>query len=180
VTPVRRFGKLLVLGNIASGKSGLVRAVAGKTGWPAAGIDDARRQFGDGSAAGEARAWAHFLARAEERRPAVLECTGGGPFTHLLRHSLRRSGVPWAVLLVQTPARECLRRALVRGLDVPYPDFGVPLEEVVMHVERELNRTVGTAWPAPLCVVDGQSDPALSTARAVAELHNWLARETIP
>lgn len=180
MTPALRGGKLLVLGNIASGKSGLVRAVAGETGWPAAGIDDARRRFGDGSAACEARAWAHFLAQAEEPRPAVLECTGGGPFTHLLRLALRRSGLPQAVLLVRTPAAECLRRALVRGLDVPYPDFGVPLDEVINGVERELDRTVGTAWPAPLCTVDGRSDPALSAARAVAEIRMWLAHERTP
>lgn len=170
-------GKLLVLGNIASGKSGLARSVSRETGWPAAGIDDARRRLGDGSAAGEARAWADFLAQAEERRPAVLECTGGGPFTHLLRLALRRSGLPWAVLLVRTPAGECLRRARLRGLDVPYPDFGVPLEEVVVRVERELGRRVGTAWPAPLLTVDGESDPAPSAARAAAEVRVWLARE---
>lgn len=180
MTPAVPGGKLLVLGNIASGKSGVARSVADEMGWPAAGIDDARRRSGDGSAAGEARAWAGFLAQAEERHPAVLECTGGGPFTHLLRLALRRSGLPWAVLLVHTPAPECLRRARLRGLDVPYPDFGVPLEEVVAHVERELGRLIGTAWPAPLCTVDGESDAALSAARAAAEVREWLARERIP
>jgi hypothetical protein len=177
VTPARLNGKLLVLGNIASGKSGVARSLARETGWPAAGIDDARRELGDGSAAGEARAWARFLAQAEERRPAVLECTGGGPFTHLLRLALRRSGLPWAVLLVRTPAGECLRRARLRGLDVPYPDFGVPLEEVVAGVERELDRLVGTAWPAPLCTVDGEGDPAASAARAAAGVRDWLTHE---
>lgn len=177
--PARCSGKLLVLGNIASGKSGLARSLAHETGWPTAGIDDARRRFGDGSAAGEARAWAHFLAQAEERLPAVLECTGGGPFTPLLRLALRRSGLPWAVLLVRTPAKECLRRARLRGLDVPYPDFGVRLDEVVARVERELDRVVGTTWPAPLFTVNGQGDPGPSGARAVREVRSWLAGERI-
>ena len=180
MTPVLRDGKLLVLGNIASGKSGLTRSVSRDTGWPAAGIDDARRRLGDGSAAGEARAWAYFLAQAEEHRAAVLECTGGGPFTHLLRLALRRSGLPWGVLFVRTPAVECLRRASLRGLDAPYPDFGVPLEEVVERVERELDRRVGTTWPAPLCVVDGQSDPGHSAARAAVEVRAWRAHERNP
>lgn len=177
--PARCGGKLLVLGNIAAGKSGLARTVAHETGWPRAGIDDARRRFGDGSAAGEARAWAHFLAQAEQRLPAVLECTGGGPFTPLLRFALRRSGLPWAVLLVRTPAPECLRRARLRGLDVPYPDFGVPLDEVVVQVERELDRLVGTAWPAPLCTVDGGGDPGRSAAGALRQVRSWLARERL-
>lgn len=170
-------GKVLVLGNIASGKSELSRALGHQTGWPVAGIDDARLRLGDGSPAGEARAWSRFLEQAAEDRPAVLECTGGGPFVHLLRLALRRSTLPWVVVLVHTPAPECLRRVGLRGLDVPYPDFGVPLEEVVMRVEKEIDRLVGTFWPAPLCTVDGNLDPDASAARVVAELRAWLVLE---
>jgi hypothetical protein len=173
-------GKVLVLGNLGSGKSALSRALGGETGWPVEGIDDARRRLGDGSPAGEARAWAHFLARAEEGGPAVLECTGGGPFIHLLRLALRRSGLPWGVVMVRTPAAECLRRLRVRGLDVPYPDFGVPLEDVVVGVEAELDRLPGRVWPVPLCTVDGTDDPALSAASVAAEVRAWLSRERTP
>lgn len=110
----------------------------------------------------------------------ILECTGGGPITHLLRLALRRSTLPWNVVLVRTPARECLRRIRLRGPDVPYPDFGVPLDEVVADVEKELARVVGSDWPAPLCTVDGEGDPAAGAARVVAALHAWLARERTP
>jgi hypothetical protein len=170
-------GKLLVLGNLASGKSGLARALGRETGWPVAGIDDARRGVGDGTPAGEARAWARFLAEAEEPRPAVLECTGGGPFVHLLRLALRRCTLPWGVVLVRTPAAECLHRARLRGLDVPYPDFGVPLEEVVVHVERELDRLVGTLWPAPLRVVEGTGDGPDSMEETAREVRSRLFPE---
>jgi hypothetical protein len=173
-------GKVLVLGNIASGKSELSRALAGEMGWPATGIDDARLRLGDGSPAGEARAWSGFLAQAAEERPAVLECTGGGPFVHLLRLALRRSTLPWVVVLVHTPAPECLRRVGLRGLNVPYPDFGVPLEEVVTNVEKDLDRLVGTFWPAPLCTVDGNGDPGASAGRVAAELRAWLALDGMP
>jgi hypothetical protein len=170
-----RAGKLLVTGNIGSGKSELARALGRELGWRVQGIDDARRRLGDGSPAGEARAWGAFLAEAEDCGPGVLECTGGGPFVHLLRLSLRRSALPWALILVRTAAPECVRRAGVRGMDVPYPDFGVPLEQVVAAVERELCRLVGTVWPAPLCTVNGEDDAAASAARVAAEVRAWLA-----
>ena len=172
--------KLLVLGNIASGKSELARALGRETGWPVAGIDDARRRVGDGTPAGEARAWSDFLEVAEAPAPAVLECTGGGPFVHLLRLAFQCSTLPWGVVLVRTSAEECLRRARLRGFDVPYPDFGVALEEVVVHVERELDRLVGTVWPTPLCTVDGAGDVSTSTAQIAPRLRSWLSFQRTP
>ena len=168
--------KVLVLGNIGSGKSTLSHALATALGWSRYGIDEARRAHGDGSPAGEARAWAAFLARAESTASIFLECTGSGPFMDLLRLALRRSGHAWAVVWVDTPSEECLRRVQLRGLDIPYPDFGVPLSQVIPSVERNLARALEESWPRPLDRVDGMAPTDSEVARTVQRLSDWLAR----
>jgi hypothetical protein len=172
--------KALVLGNIGSGKSSFSRALGSALGWSSYGIDDARRELGDGSPAGEARAWARFLERAESTPSVILECTGSGPFMDLLRLALRRSGHAWAVLWVDTPAEECLRRVERRGLDIPYPDFGVPISQVLPAVARNLSRALEESWPRPLLRVDGMGAAEAEVAQARQALSSWLARRDQP
>ncbi len=168
--------KVLILGNIGSGKSTLAQALSQALGWPRYGIDEARKAHGDGSPAGEARAWAAFLARAEGDAPLLIECTGAGPFMDLLRLALRRSGHAWTILWVDTPPEECLRRVERRGLDIPYPDFGVPLAQVIPGVADTLARALERAWPRPLERVDGTAPTEREAARALQRLSDWLGR----
>jgi len=53
--------KILIVGNIGSGKSSLAHALSEATGFPYISIDDCRRVHSDGSASGEALAWSYFL-----------------------------------------------------------------------------------------------------------------------
>jgi hypothetical protein len=168
--------KVLVIGNIGSGKSTFGHAISTALGWARYGIDDARQACGDGSPAGEARAWAAFLARAESSSSVLLECTGSGPFMDLLRLALRRSGHPWTVLWVDTPPEACLERVERRGLHIPYPDFGVPIAQVIPMVARNLARALEESWPRPLHRVDGVGPVDMEVASAVEALSAWLAR----
>jgi len=168
--------KALIVGNIGSGKSTFAHAVGKALGWARYGIDDARRAHGNGSPAGEARAWASFLEQAESGTSVLLECSGAGPFMDLLRLSLRRSGHVWTVLWVDTPPAECLRRVELRGLDIPYPDFGVPISQVIPGVARNLARALEESWPRPLYRVDGMGSMEVEAAHAVQALSVWLSR----
>lgn len=172
--------KALLLGNIGSGKSTRAQAISAALGWSWYGIDEARRSHGDGSPAGEARAWAVLLARAETDTSLLIECTGAGPFMDLLRLALRRSRHAWSVLCVDTPPEECLRRVERRGLDIPYPDFGVPLSQVIPGVARELAKALERSWPPPLHRMSGMGPMDAEVAEAVQSLSGWLGRGAPP
>jgi hypothetical protein len=171
---------VVVLGNIGSGKSTVSHSLSKVLGWSSYGIDDARRAHGDGSPAGEARAWAGFLERAERDSSVFLECTGAGPFMDLFRLALRRSSHGWTVLWVDTPPEECLRRVGQRGLDIPYPDFGVPLEQVIPAVARHLSLALETSWGRPLCRVDGQGSVEQEVCAAARRLSAWWESQALP
>lgn len=148
--------KLLIVGNLGSGKTTLRHAVAAALDWPHTGIDDARRRHGDGRPAGEARAWAAFLAHAQDPAAGILECTGAGPWSHLLRLALRESGLPLHVVEVRARIEVCRARVQARTQLIPYPRFEVPLEQVLVAVARELGDHLAGLWPPALTVIDGE------------------------
>lgn len=166
--------KILVVGNICAGKTTLGQVLASQLGITHVGIDDCRRLRGDGSASGEAAAWALFLARAADSQPAILDCSGSGPFIDLLTNSLHRSGQAVAVIWVDTPLDVCLLRAAHRRFDTPYPDFGVPMADVIRQLHDRLQCELPTRFTWPMLRVDGcQSihdalDTAIVTLKLVA------------
>jgi hypothetical protein len=161
--------RLLLVGNIGSGKSTLAVALHRALDLPLFGIDACRVQHGDGSASGEAAAWSAFLRSAESEPNGVFECSGTGPFAGLLNHAMNRLQ-PWALVFVDTPLAVCAQRVAMRGLTVPYPDFGVPITAVLEHVERSLSRDLRERWSAPLACLNGDVDPAVNCHRLVAML----------
>lgn len=169
--------KLLIVGNIGSGKSTAARRLSEALSCPAYGIDDARVEYGNGSPAGEARAWGAFLEVAERKESCLLECSGAGPFTNLLRLALERSVVPWAVIFVQTPVAECLARVDVRGLKAPYPEYDVPFEHVIPSVARLLERELAGRWPTPICEIDGTMPSEKELLRIMPSILGWLKGE---
>ena len=169
--------KVLVLGNMGSGKSTFAQALGAALGWSRFGIDEARRAAGDGSPAGEARAWALFLERAEHDTSILLECAGAGPFIGLLRLALQRSGHAWGVICVETPLEECLARVEARtGTPTPYPSYGESPREVMPRVAQGLAQALEVFWPPVLCRIDGRAHGPDEVVRATGVLSAWLAR----
>lgn len=130
--------KILITGNIGAGKTTLSRALAMRSGWPAFGIDDARRIAGDGTPKGEALAWAMFLERAQSSGDAILEYTGCGPNKHLVNESLRLSGCQVIKVALKLSVEDCFKRISERVWDIPYPFPKPPDEPLLQRIHLEL------------------------------------------
>lgn len=164
--------KVVVIGNIGAGKTLLAGALAQQLDVPFVGLDDCRCREGDGSAAGEASAWAAFLTAAGDPASAVLECTGTGPFAPLLRQALARSRARTVFLWLRAPLSVCRRRVEGRTWRTPYPDFGVPMDRVQEQVEVGLLADLASerSWPGPVVELDATRPAADLVRQALREL----------
>jgi hypothetical protein len=169
--------KLLVIGNVAAGKSTVCSALQRLLPWPPHSIDACRRTYSDGSPSGELRAWANFLEHAAHPGPAILECTGLGPHVALLRLALLRSGCRVAAAWVRTPLDTCMRRAEARHVNVPYPSFDVPPARVAADLDSRLQEALspGGMWHGDLLLeVDGRQPPDDLAQAIAARVAHWL------
>lgn len=182
VTPVAgRAGdpraKILVLGNLGTGKTTLARPLAQHLGWRFASIDDCRRSHGDGTPAGELRAWAAFVEVAASAGAVVMECSGVGPHVPLLRLALRESGDRVGVLWVHAPIATCVARVRDRSACAPYPRFGMSQEAVVADLDVLVAESVsqGGAWHRELIgSVDGTAPGIVAIDHALQSVNRWL------
>lgn len=168
---------VFVVGNIGSGKSTVAGHLAYTMGGRYLSIDCFRQRLGDGTAVGELSAWTalfHELRRADS---AVVEFSGSGPFASFLRHDLERTRRTYLVLWVRTPVITCLQRVVGRSWSTPYPDYGVPVPEVVRELGERLEREMAeqAIWSRPaIRTVEGDQAVDAMVAAAVRTLNDWL------
>lgn len=162
--------KVLVIGNIGSGKSTLVHALRAALGWSGVGIDECRHRFSDGSPAGELAAWSAFARHAGSRTNSLLEFSGSGSLAYLIEKALTESGARAVVLWLDAPVTACLQRTHGRTWSTPYPDFGVPMAQVIADLGTRLHSELHTAsrWRGlPLSRLDATKQPATVAAEAL-------------
>lgn len=162
--------KLLCIGNLGAGKTLLSEALAIELRIQHESIDRCRKEKSNGSSSGEAFAWYDFLCKAESKVPMVLECSGGGPFRNLLKLAIKSSAIPLLVVYVSAPVEECIKRVENRGLNVPYPDWGVSSEQVIKDVEKDLEALVSSGfWGEQIINVDG-TKPIEENMKKITEI----------
>ena len=169
--------RLLLFGNFGTGKTTLGKALSEQVlGWPFVGLDECRRQCSDGSAAGEMAAWSSFLREAEAPEPRILECSGSGPFTFLLQHAVRRFRDCTMVFWLHAPLEVCLGRCTSRKDLPPYPDFGVPYEDVIADVQRRVEQEIDSPsnWRVPRRVLNATLPPPQVLSEAEEALSAWF------
>lgn len=111
--------KILITGNMGSGKSHLAQKVLASKYVPYHAIDTYRREHGDGSMAQEAKARAAFLTAIQTSGPMLIECMGLGDLGQEVQEVLVDD--PLTVILLQVPLATCLERLAARTWEVPYP-----------------------------------------------------------
>jgi uridine kinase len=102
--------KILIAGNIASGKSTIIREVLKDLeGWTYHAIDDYRAKYGDHTEVGEDSARGAFIRDIVLTDNCIIECSGIGKLYSLIKPQLTHK------ILVRTNATNCLSRYKERG-----------------------------------------------------------------
>lgn len=113
--------KIMIIGTLGAGKTTFAEYVSKRMGIPYIGIDDCRRQIGDGTFEGEYRAWVRFIDVCSAPEASILEFSGGGPHAYAAQEALLQSAMPVYVIWLDPALDVCIQRASSRIQEVPAP-----------------------------------------------------------
>lgn len=129
--------KILLFGNIGSGKTTLAKRLIETRPFELTAIDDFRRTHGDGTSEGELSARKHFFDSITEEKNQLIECTGVGKVAEGLFEIISQMAGPVIVLTLLVPQAVCKLRIAQRIWDIPFPH---PLEKVDDLIDRTETR----------------------------------------
>jgi Shikimate kinase len=168
---------LLIIGNVGTGKTTLARRLAAELGWANLSIDAMRSAIADCTAAGELAAWAALNRAVEQSQKCLIECSGSGPMVHLLKHTLAKTGKRCHVLWLDAPVEVCVARIASKRDLVPYPDFGVPLNQVTVELGPRIESEIrnGIFWkPSEVTRLDATLPEGDVLSSATLAVRRWL------
>lgn len=131
--------KVLIFGNLASGKSYLANKVIREI--PEVeflAIDEFRRRIGDGTMEKEIEAKQSFLSSIKPEKFQLIEATGLGDTGEALANILKNNKELKFIIVLKTPIEICLERLKKRVWDIPYP---APSTQAFVLAE-ELNKLI--------------------------------------
>ena len=148
---------ILIIGNIASGKSTLAEELSKALSCEIFSIDDMRKEYSDGTFAGEFMAWSKMLEVIQHPEPSgagVYEFSGTGKNTWFVREAMKYSQehhkAKWLTVYCLCDKPTLLKRLENRTYNIPIPyNFGNP-EASVAWMSNELQKTYGSDyWNSP-------------------------------
>jgi adenylate kinase family enzyme len=112
--------KILIFGNLASGKSyiaGKIKEMLPHLEYLS--IDDFRRQFGDGTKEKEQMAKQMFFNGIQHNKPQLIEATGLGDTGVTIAEALQETDELKFIIILKTSLEVCLERLKTRTWDIP-------------------------------------------------------------
>ena len=125
--------KVLVFGNVGSGKTTLIEELQQGLPYEVESIDEYRRKYGDGSWEREMFARNIFFKAICSEQNQFIECTGIGEVADELYTLLKKNSEPIICLTLTTPKEICKRRLKNRIWDIPFPK---PLKDVFSFIDK--------------------------------------------
>jgi adenylate kinase family enzyme len=114
--------KILVFGNIGSGKSTLSSVLSDKLNeFELVAIDDFRKRYGDGTTEAEQVAKRSFYGAIVPEKNQIIEVMGAGDTGEALFETMQSLPEQKLIIILKTPLEECLLRLKERQWVVPYP-----------------------------------------------------------
>lgn len=131
--------KVLIIGNIASGKTTLGMKISKMLNIPLIEIDKIRERYLiHGKVSEEYLSLYHFLRHAESSDNVILEFTGVGCHKYAVRRALELSGHKVLVLVCKTDSLSInLQRLKTKNYPYMHP-FNIDIKKHVFFVEKEL------------------------------------------
>ena len=150
--------KILIIGNIGSGKTTIATRLKKKLSSLYISIDNLRKKYGDGSFEKEYLAWSQFLKYCEHtsematnsrQKTIILEFTGAGCHKHSVKQALIKSKETTLVILIKTTIDTCISRLSMKNFDIPYPWNYIPSPTLLYQLNNELNQDENSGfWQA--------------------------------
>jgi adenylate kinase family enzyme len=139
--------KVLVFGNVGSGKSTVLNKLKEIFPFKVIAIDDFRRKFSDGSKSGELDARDNFFAAIMPNQNQFLECIGVGKVADELYNLLETSQETVVCLTLLTPKEICEERLSNRIWDIPFPASLEKVSSLLERTEEKIsNREINDKW----------------------------------
>ena len=114
--------KILVFGNIGSGKSTLSQRIKGKLNvFELVAIDDFRKRYGDGTMEAEQVAKSSFYKAIVPKKNQIIEVMGAGDTGEALFEIMQSLPEQKFVIILRTSLEKCLLRLKERQWVIPYP-----------------------------------------------------------
>lgn len=125
--------KILVFGNVGSGKTTILKNLKSEFFFPVIAIDDFRRKYGKGDIKTELIARKNFIAAINSKENQFVECIGVGKVADELFELLKANDEQIICLTLLTPQNVCAERLKGREWNIPFPN---DLEKVNSLLER--------------------------------------------
>ncbi len=134
--------KILIIGNIGSGKSTLGKKIQEITGFEFIQIDELREKFLNESISGEYYSLFRFLKYAESSENVILEFTGVGCHKFAVRRALELNNDPKLVILCKTRIFSTIQER-IKSKKFNYKNpFGIKIENHIEYIENELEEDI--------------------------------------
>lgn len=115
--------KILIIGNIASGKTTLCNRILGNSpSYIYMAIDDYRRRYGNGNISGEEASVSKFIEDILNRKDCIVEFSGLGNIAESLRKELLKKNEKAVLFICNRTDDECITSSRERDYSlIPYP-----------------------------------------------------------
>lgn len=139
--------KILVFGNICSGKTTIVNKLNEKYGFEIVSIDNYRRTYSNGSVDGEKIARDYFFNSIEEGKMQIIECLGVGDVADKVFEIIEHFKDYIICLVLLVPKEVCIKRLTNRKWDVPFPQEASRIFSLIDKTNLKIiNREIETKW----------------------------------
>lgn len=130
--------KILLLGNIGSGKTTISKILAKKyPEWEYIAIDDFRKKLSDGTIKGDAKAKSTFVKNiTHDNKYQIVECTGLGRLGSSVFRRLQKYEGKLFVIILTVPLDICVSRIKDRVWDIPFPKNIAGGDELVKKLHK--------------------------------------------